>query len=162
MRDGTTDFAIRKCEGDDLVAVLLIHSQQGNRSEGPPTSVESSTWALMMVQAGLTVYLAEQLGRPVGTASMLLMPNLTNACAPTAFIEGVVVRPDHRRRGVATAMIRAALSDAAGAGVDKVQLLAHKRHATDGAHALYVALGFRAEAEGFRRYLQTPEVDRSR
>jgi len=35
----------------------------------------------------------------------------------------------------------------------KVQLLSHKRHASDGAHALDASLGFRAEAEGFRLYL---------
>lgn len=116
----------------------------------------------MMGQSGLTVYLAELDGRPVGTASMMSMPNLTYSCAPTAFIEGVVVLADYRRRGVATTMLNAALSDASRAGVDKVQLLAHKRHATDGAHALYAALGFEAQAEGFRLYLKTPDVDRTR
>jgi hypothetical protein len=39
-----------------------------------------------------------------------------------------------------------------------VQLLSHKRHATDGAHELYTKLGFDAEAEGFRLYLhEVPE-----
>ena len=162
MEDGVSDVAIRHCRPDDLVAVLSIHAQHGNRPDGPPTDIESSTWALMMDRSGLTVYLAEHRGRPIGTASMLLMPNLTYGCAPTAFVEGVVVLADHRRLGVATAMLRMALSDAARAGADKVQLLAHKRHATDGAHALYAALGFKPEAEGFRLYLKTPQVDRSR
>lgn len=116
----------------------------------------------MMDRSGLTVYLAEHRGKPIGTASLLLMPNLTYGCAPTAFVEGVVVLAGHRRLGVATAMLRMALSDAARAGADKVQLLAHKRHATDGAHALYEALGFKPEAEGFRLYLKKPQVDRSR
>ena len=35
----------------------------------------------------------------------------------------------------------------------QVQLLTHKRHATDGAHDFYRAVGFSAEAEGFRLYL---------
>jgi hypothetical protein len=35
-----------------------------------------------------------------------------------------------------------------------VQLLSHKRHAVDGAHGLYLGLGFDAEAEGFRLYLR--------
>jgi hypothetical protein len=33
-------------------------------------------------------------------------------------------------------------------------VLTHKRHAIDGAHDLYRALGFKAEAEGFRLYLR--------
>ncbi len=162
MPDRIADVAIRHCRADDLAAVLSIHARQGNRAEGPPTDIESATWGLMMDRAGLAVYLAERRGRPIGTASMMLLPNLTYGCAPTAFIEGVVVLADSRRLGVATAMLRTALSDAARAGVDKVQLVAHKRHATDGAHALYEGLGFEPEAEGFRLYLKTPDVDRTR
>lgn len=58
-----------------------------------------------------------------------------------------------RRRGVAKALVERVLADARAAGCFKVQLLSHKRHATDGAHDLYRSLGFSAEAEGFRLYL---------
>lgn len=102
----------------------------------------------------LAVYLAEVDGEPVGTASLLLMPNLTYDCAPTAFIEAVVVSPAYRRQGIAGELIRRLLGDARAAGCNKVQLLSHKRHATDGAHRLYASLGFEPEAEGFRLYLQ--------
>jgi hypothetical protein len=50
--------------------------------------------------------------------------------------------------------MRRLLGDARSAGCNKVQLLSHKRHATDGAHRLYTALGFEPEAEGFRLYFQ--------
>ncbi len=46
------------------------------------------------------------------------------------------------------------LTDADAGGCNKVQLLSHKRHASDGAHRLYATIGFEAEAEGFRLYLQ--------
>jgi len=115
----------------------------------------------MMASGDLTVYLAERDCEPIGTATMMLMPNLTYSCAPTAIIEAVVVLPSHRRRGVARSMLKLALTDASDSGCDKVQLLSHKRHRDDGAHALYAGLGFVAEAEGFRLYLRTPDVDRS-
>lgn len=89
----------------------------------------------------------------VGTATSMAMPNVTYDCAPTLFIEAVLVEPSHRRRGVATAILQEVLADAARRGCNKVQLLSHKRHASDGAHDLYTALGFVAEAEGFRLYL---------
>ena len=38
-------------------------------------------------------------------------------------------------------------------GCHKIQLLTHKRHALDGAHDFYRSVGFEAEAEGFRLYL---------
>ncbi len=115
----------------------------------------------MMSTPDLTVYVAERAGEPIGTATMMLMPNITYNCAPTAFIEAVVVVPEHRRRGVARSIVRHALEDADAAGCDKIQLLSHKRHRDDGAHALYTGLGFIAEAEGFRLYLRAPDVSRS-
>ena len=59
----------------------------------------------------------------------------------------------HRRRRVAALLTEQLLADARALGCHKVQLLTHKRHATDGAHDLYRKLGFEAEAEGFRLYL---------
>ena len=63
------------------------------------------------------------------------------------------VRDEHRRRGVARRMVERLLVDAREAGCHKVQLLTHKRQAQDWAHAFYRSLGFAAEAEGFRMYL---------
>ena len=67
-----------------------------------------------------------QLGRggnePVGTATVMEMPNLTYGCAPAVFIEAVVVAYDHRRLGVATAILTLVLDDARARGCDKVQL----------------------------------------
>ena len=34
------------------------------------------------------------------------------------------------------------------------RVFSERRHAADGAHRVYAALGFEPEAEGFRRYLQ--------
>lgn len=54
---------------------------------------------------------------------------------------------------VAWLMLERVLSAARSSGCHKVQLLSHKRHATDGAHELYLSVGFEPEAEGFRLYL---------
>lgn len=135
--------------------MLGIHAQyEGRDSSAAPSPDEEETWRRMMATPDLTVYLAEVEGEPAGTATTMAMPNVTYACAPTLFIEAVVVAPGHRRRGIASAMLRRVLDDARAAGCDKVQLLAHKRHAFDGAHRLYRGLGFVAEAEGFRLYLR--------
>ena len=93
-------------------------------------------WRLMMDSATLTVYVAEVDGEVVGTATAMRMLNVTYDCAPTVFVEAVVVSPRYRRHGVATAMLKQILSDARTAGCNKVQLLSHKRHANDGAHRL--------------------------
>jgi GNAT superfamily N-acetyltransferase len=101
----------------------------------------------------VTVFVAQRDGELIGTACLLMLPNLTYDCRPTAFIEAVVVRYAHRRKGVARAILGQALEDARAASCLKVQLLSHKRHSCDGAYDLYRSLGFEAEAEGFRLYL---------
>jgi GNAT superfamily N-acetyltransferase len=65
----------------------------------------------------------------------------------------LIVDAARPRRGLATATLQRILDDARASGCNKVQLLSHKRHASDGAHRLYANLGFDAEAEGFRLYL---------
>lgn len=149
-------FAVRVAGETDLSAVLRVLSLAG--SQGPalryPSEVERQTWARMICTDDLTVYLGEISGEPIATAALLIMPHLTYECAPTAFIEAVVVVPEHRHQGFATGVVQRALSDARELGCNKVQLLSHKRHVADGAHRLYEKLGFEPEAEGFRLYLQ--------
>ena len=148
--DATDQPQVRRAVLDDLRGLLQVYDEA--RTTGPSVR-EHETWLTMLARDGLRVYCAELEGRLVGTATLLVMPNLTYGCEPTAFIEAVVVREQWRRRGVASAMLEHVLEDAEAAGCNKVQLLSHKRHADDGAHRLYEKLGFRAEAEGFRRYL---------
>lgn len=153
---------IRPAVAGDLVAVMAVHDHHQQRQPSLVTSRHHATWQQMLDQPGLTPYIAEIEDAVVGTATLIVVPNLTYDQAPTAFIESVVVDPAHRRRGIATTMLTTMLADAQALGCCKVQLLAHKRHAFDGAHALYEKLGFSAEAEGFRRYFTPahPQGDR--
>jgi GNAT superfamily N-acetyltransferase len=153
-------WTIRICGHADLDAVVAIHDAHAKRPHEPASERQTATWRQMMATPGLVVFLAEEAGQAIGTATLTLLANITYSCAPSAIIEAVVVVPEARRRGVATALVEASLAEAEANGGDKIQLLSHKRHANDGAHALYVRTGFVAEAEGFRRYLLTPHVDR--
>ncbi|MBW9205043.1 GNAT family N-acetyltransferase [Mumia sp. zg.B53] len=147
---------------DDLSSVLgvLAENEALAPVPAPPSAApeasprQSTTWARIQRTSDVTVYLAECHSGAVGTACLSLLPNLTYDCRPTAFIEAVVVTYAHRRRGVASLLLQTLLRDAGAAGAYKVQLLTHKRHASDGAHDLYRSLGFQAEAEGFRLYLE--------
>jgi hypothetical protein len=56
--------------------VLGVHAAHRGRPWTEPTADERATWHEMVETANLTVYLAEIEGRPVGTASLLVMPNL--------------------------------------------------------------------------------------
>lgn len=147
--------SIRVAGEHDLAGVLALHAGVDPHEPPAPTELERQTWARVLATADVAVLVAEVDGLVVGTASMIIMPNVTYDCAPTAFIEAVVVAEPYRRRGIATALVQRALGDARAVGCDKVQLWSHKRHADDGAHQLYRNLGFEAEAEGFRLYLRS-------
>lgn len=147
---------VRPAGEDDLLGVLRVMSRA---EEGlslvveAPSSLERSTWATVLATMNLTTYVAEVGEELVGTASFLIMPNLGYECRPSGFVEAVVVASSHRRKGVAGAILSRVLADAKSAGCHKIQLLAHKRHASDGAHDFYRSMGFQSEAEGFRLYL---------
>ena len=157
----THAYSVRPATDGDLASVLevLADNQSSRPTElpapaAPPSNRQIAMWSRIAHSPDVTIYLAESDGRPVGTACLSILPNITYDCRPTAFIEAVVVRYDHRRRGVARLMLESALDTARRESCFKVQLLTHKRHAIDGAHDLYRSLGFEAEAEGFRLYLR--------
>jgi GNAT superfamily N-acetyltransferase len=119
-------YRVRPASAADLPSVLTILTE--HQTTGPPLPVPSAgrpsdrqkaAWERVLATTDLTIYLAEAEAEAVGTASMLLMPHLTYDCRSTAFIEAVVVRYAHRRRGVATRLLQQALGDAHAASCRK-------------------------------------------
>jgi GNAT superfamily N-acetyltransferase len=156
-------FTVRPALFGDLTNVLgvLAQNQADSPSDGASpkqhdtaSDTQIAMWERVQASPDVVVYVAETAsGDAVGTACLSILPNITYDCRPTAFIEAVVVAYAHRRQGVATLLLERLLTDARAADCYKVQLLSHKRHANDGAHDVYVGLGFVPEAEGFRHYL---------
>ncbi|MBJ7609026.1 MAG: GNAT family N-acetyltransferase [Candidatus Dormibacteraeota bacterium] len=153
-----SSYRVRTACVEDLLAVLRLYEHSPTLEQDTISGRQRDMWQRMMATDDLTVYVAETDGEVVGTSCLLVMPNLTYDCCPTAFIEAVVVADAHRRRGVARMMLGRLLDDARSMSCRKVQLLTHKRHAGDGAHDLYRSCGFEAEAEGFRLYLDPAGV----
>lgn len=146
-------LTVRVAAPDDALAVVRLIERSPAMSREELTERHRATWARMMATTDLTVYVAAFGNDVVGTTAALVMPHVTYQCRPTVFVESMYVLESHRRRGIARNMLQRLLDDAREQGCHKVQLLTHKRHATDGAHDLYRSVGFVAEAEGFRLYL---------
>ena len=151
-------YRVRPAVAGDLEAILRLQdarAEEAGATVPPPTAgaPEAATWTEMMATPNLRVYVAEQGGEIVGNTCVTLVPNLINGCRPTAFVEPMLVAADHRRRGVGRLLVDRMLDDLRATGCYKVQLLSHKRHAEDGAHAFYESFGFATEAEGFRLYM---------
>lgn len=146
-------YAVRHAEPDDLLAIARLIELAPDLRQDQLSPLQRATWDRMMGTEDLTIYLAHCDNVPVGYTASLQMPHLTYGCRPTLFIESMHVLESHRRHGVGRRMLERLLADARRNGCHKVQLLTHKRHATDGAHEFYRSLGFAPEAEGFRLYL---------
>jgi hypothetical protein len=109
VRTAGSGFTVRTALPGDLLPVLGVHALRdadGRRPTGD-SEIEIRTWAHMLEVPGLCVYLAEMDGDAVGTASSMIFPNITYACAPTAIIEAVVVAHSCRRQGVAMSLLHA-------------------------------------------------------
>lgn len=153
MTGDASAYEVRPARAGDLLGVVLLHSPTLALGVDQISGSQQLTWAQMLGTDGMTVYVAVAGGEVLGTATLLVMPNLGYDCHPSALVEAMVVAESHRRRGVGRMLVARLLGDARAASCRKVQLLSHKRHADDGAHAFYRSLGFRPEAEGFRLYL---------
>lgn len=107
--------------------------------------------ASMLDQPGRTVLVAQAGGTIVGTADLLIVPNLTHDASPWAIVENFVVDQRSRRRGVGRALLVDIFTQADDAGCYMIQLVS-LNHRTD-AHAFYQRHGFEPLAEGLRKYL---------
>ena len=86
----------------------------------------------------------------VGTADLMVVPNLTHGGRPWAVLENVVVDAGWRQRGIGRALLDEVDAITKAAGCYMVQLLSldHRRDA----HAFYASLGYAPVARGFRHY----------
>lgn len=127
----STGYTVRVATGLDLLHVVRLIERKPHLDADDMTARHKAAWSRMTSTSDLMVYLTEHAGDAVGTTAMLLMQHVTYDCRPTAFVESMYVRDDHRRRGVARMMLQRLLDDARQAGCHKVQLLSHKRRPTE-------------------------------
>ncbi|WP_030490238.1 GNAT family N-acetyltransferase [Micromonospora chokoriensis] len=138
---------------DDPEQVFDVLWQLAPDDARPDATRLSTAWRDLHAQAGRRLLLAIAGDTFVGTLDTLVAPNLTHGARPYMVVENVVVAPGWRRRGVARALMLAAVHDATAAGCYKVQLVSNAAR-TD-AHQFYAAIGFAQSALGYRRYLAT-------
>ena len=144
---------VRRATHDDLDALLSLYEElAGSKLTATPADRAGAESALSEILADRRRELAVAVldGQVVGTADLLVVPNLTHRGEPWAIIENVVVASAVQRRGVGRELLGHLIDTAREAGCCKVQLLSGK-HRTE-AHAFYRSLGLDAVAEGFKIY----------
>jgi GNAT superfamily N-acetyltransferase len=150
------EISVRPATEFDVPALLALYAELHPSDPPPAVQTAHEVWRAIEAQAGRTILVAEA-ARPagavstvVGTVDCTVLPNLTRGARPFALIENVVVTAGHRRSGIGSDLLDAAVALARQVGCYKIQLLS--RAERRGAHAFYESRGFRASAQGYRRY----------
>lgn len=145
---------VRGATSRDVDSLLGLFTQLAeDRPESQPVlrPTAAAVLAAIFTQAGRTLLVATVDEQVVGTADLLVVPNLTHHGRAWAVVENMVVDHQWRRVGVGQTLMKEIIHRCREAGCYKIQLLSRKhRHA---AHAFYQRLGFQSSAEGFRLYL---------
>ncbi len=147
---------VRRAQPADLEGLLSLYQELADsRITAAPADRPSSEPLLAEILADPRRELAVAIvdGQLVGTADLLLVPNLTHRGKPWAIVENVIVTTAARRTGVGRGLMKHMIGVARAAGCYKLQLLSGGRRAE--AHALYRSLGLDAVAEGFKVYFDS-------
>lgn len=146
--------AVRRASAADLDALLSLYRElAGQKATAAPADSATGKSVLEQILADQTRELAVAVleARLVGTADMVIVPNLTHRGEPRAVIENVIVTRSDQRRGIGRALMEHLIAVAKAASCHKVALLSGKHRAE--AHEFYRSMGFKAVAEGFKLYL---------
>jgi GNAT superfamily N-acetyltransferase len=133
-----------------IVELLAQLSLDDPREDAGPPLPESYRRAFREIEADprQRQLVVEAEGRLVGTASLMIVPNLSHQGQPYAIIENVVVDAAERGGRYGELLLRRAMEEARRAGCYKLSLTSNKRRKD--AHRFYERLGFRATHEGYR------------
>ncbi|WP_255989321.1 GNAT family N-acetyltransferase [Chitinolyticbacter albus] len=132
---------VRLATAADLPAVLDLMAALNPDDPALEPDVAHETWARLLAQPGVSVWLAEADGVPVASCTLIIVPNLTRGARAYALIENVVTLSSHRRQGHARAVLDAALAHAWQARSYKVMLSTSARD--PGVVDFYRRCGFR-------------------
>ncbi len=140
---------IRTLGRGDLDALLGIYGHLFDEDAPLPTRAEvDRLWEGVCADPKLVYVGAFEGGELLASCTAAIVPNFTRGARPWAVIENVITHPDHRCRGLGSAVIQDMLSRCWSAGCYKVMLLsgAHR----EAAHEFYERNGFDKHAkQGF-------------
>jgi GNAT superfamily N-acetyltransferase len=94
------------------------------------------------------LFVVEDGGVVLGTAVLVIVPNLSHQGRPYALVENVVVDETQRGAGYGELLLRHAMAEASRAGCYKLALTSNKQRPD--AHRFHRRLGFEAASEGVR------------
>jgi len=144
-------ITIREARAEDFVALLrLLDQMDESMYAGRGHADERDIRALyeaVLADRDQRLLVAEDGGRLVGSAHVMVLRHIGRSLPRSAVVEGVVVDPAYRRKGVGAALMRAAAETAREVGCYKLSLTSNL--ARTGAHRFYNRLGWKRTHYGY-------------
>jgi GNAT superfamily N-acetyltransferase len=144
-------IAVREAKSGDFVALLrLLDEMDESMYPGRGHAGEGDIRALyeaILADRDQRLLVAEDGGRLVGSAHVMVLRHIGRSLPRSAVVEGVVVDPAYRGKGVGAALMRAAAEAAREAGCYKLTLTSNL--ARTGAHRFYSRLGWKRTHYGY-------------
>jgi ribosomal protein S18 acetylase RimI-like enzyme len=137
---------VRPAQPKDAHAVLALVAGLGSRDVGDDPDPQRQVFLDHLAFDETVVLVAEEDGVLAGIANLWIRPRL-NWITPEAWLADLIVHPDHRRQGVARALVDACVREARRRQCHRVVLESASHR--DDAHGFYEAYGF---LDGGRRY----------
>jgi GNAT superfamily N-acetyltransferase len=144
-------ITIREASAVDFAALLrLLDEMDESMYEGRGHADEGDIRALyeaILADRDQRLLVAEDGERLVGSAHVMVLRHIGRSLPRSAVVEGVVVDPAYRGKGVGAALMRAAAEAAREAGCYKLTLTSNL--ARTGAHRFYSRLGWKRTHYGY-------------
>ena len=144
-------ITIREARADDFAVLLrLLDQMDESMYPGRGHAGEGDIHALyeaILAEPDQRLLVAEDGGRLMGSAHVMVLRHIGRSLPRSAVVEGVVVNPAYRGRGVGAALMRAAAEAAREAGCYKLTLTSNL--ARTGAHRFYSRLGWKRTHYGY-------------
>ncbi len=146
-----SSLTVRRAAASDFDALLrLLDQMDESMYRGRAVADEGELRALyeaILADPDQRLFLAEDGGRLVGAAHLLVLRHFDRSLSRSAVVEGVIVARDHRRGGGGAALMRAVAEAARAVGCYKLDLTSNMARA--GAHRFYSRLGWKRSHYGY-------------
>jgi len=145
----SSNFQTREASADDAEALLTLYDFLSSDTERCPLALAKVNISKIAQIDGSAVLFGELGGAALATCTLIVVPNLSRCGRPYAIIENVVTHPDHRGKGLGTAILDAACDRAWRHECYKVMLsTGSTRPAT---LSFYESAGFEQSRTGFQK-----------
>lgn len=144
------DLEVRPARVGDLAALVELYGQLADEPPAAPSDALRIALEDMIAVPFVQLLVAELRGAVVGTAELVVVPNVTHEGRPWAQLENMVVDREARGLGIGQALLQRCADIARGLHCYKIQLQSANHR--EAAHRFYETFGFAPSSRGYRLY----------